>query len=109
VTIYQTPCRCHVFALLAILYECGVKLECIGGTISVCSYSRPELLLIIQQPREDGLQARRVVANILEDEPQTADEALSSMLELFLDLSKYSLKHVTKFRVCKSVHHHTFK
>jgi hypothetical protein len=82
-----------------------VKLECISGTILVCSYSRPELLLIIQQPRKDGLQIRRVVANILEDEPQTADEALSSILEL----SKYSLKHVTKFRVCKSVHHHTFK
>jgi len=42
----------------------GVKLEWIGGTILACSYSRPELLLLIQQPREDGLQTRRVVANI---------------------------------------------
>jgi len=47
----------------------------------------------MQHPREDGLQTRRVVANILEDDPQTADEALSSILEL----SKYSLKHVTKY------------
>jgi len=87
VTIYQTPCRCHVCVIS------GVKLECIGGTILACSYSRPELLLIMQHPREDGLQTRRVVANILEDDPQTADEALSSILEL----SKYSLKHVTKY------------
>lgn len=68
-----------------------MKLECIGGTILACSYGRPELLLIIQQPREDGLQTRRVVANILEDKLETADEALSSILELFLELSKYSL------------------
>lgn len=74
-----------------------MKLECNGGTILACSYSRPELLLIMQHPREDGLQTRRVVANILEDDPQTADEALSSILELFLELSKYSLKHVTKY------------
>jgi hypothetical protein len=75
----------------------GVKLEYIGGAILACSYSRPELLLLIQQPIEDGLQTRRVVVNMLEDDPQTADEALSSILEVFLVLSKYSLKHVTKY------------
>lgn len=78
-----------------------MKLECIGGTILACSYNRPELLLFIQQPREDGLQTRRVVANIVEDDPQTADEALSSIFGVILGVKQVLAKTCYKiFKHC---------